>query len=294
MSKGEIFSIGYRAPDPHAMGQSPVFAIARTLLSTSFAKKTPKILAAFSLGSFLIHAVWLIGVLLVRKATGESAPSPTAIIGSAAEIVSTFLMLQYFVSTVLMAAVVAGCIADDRQARCWIVYFSRPLSRIDYALGKLLGVFAVPAAVLVIPTSLLALIAFGISPPGSRPGLMTLFVPATCIALLSAVVLSTLLTGISAHMDKSRTAGTVFAAVIFGAPIVGGILISLGLDAGGYLDPARSLGTIADVWLEPGKSVAGQFMQTVRKLEPVRLCHCPHDDRRGWAGPSLVQTQRGH
>ncbi len=271
MSTDEIYSIGYRSPDQSQASRSPIDPIARTVLGTAFAKRTAKVLAAFGLGVFLIHAVWLVAVILVKKVAGGSDAQSAAIIGSANEIVTTFLWVQYFVAAVLVAAIMPGCVADDRQARCWIVYFSRPLSRRDYALGKLVGVFIVPCLGLVAPTALLSLVAFGISPPGARPGLLTLFVPATAISILGAMALTTTMVGLSARTDNSRSAGTFFAGAIFGLPLLVGSLSAVGVRFAGYIDPARNLRTLAHGWLDPSRSVAGDLVTRVEANGSVVL-----------------------
>jgi ABC-type transport system involved in multi-copper enzyme maturation permease subunit len=271
MDKHEIYSIGYRRPKADAMGQSPIVPIARTVITTAFAKRTAKVMGAVGLGIFLIHVVWLVGVLLLKKATGDGSPQSGTIIGSTNEIVTTFLWVQYFVTAILVSAIMPGCVSDDRQARCWIVYFSRPLPRSAYAAGKLLGVFSLPFGALVIPTALLSVIAFGVSPPAARPGLVGLLIPSTIIALLGSAVLTTTMVGISARTENSRTAGTVFAGVILGLPLLVGSLDALGLNLTGYLDPARNLRTIAQGWLDPSRSIAGDLVTRVEANDSVAV-----------------------
>ena len=67
---------------------------------------------------------------------------------------------------------------------------------------------------------------------------------------------------------------TAFAGGLFGLPAVSGILYSNGAAWAGYLDPSRSLQTIANSWLDPSRSMAGQLLaQGDVNLSPVlSLC----------------------
>ena len=106
-------------------------------------------------------AVWMIPLLFALLILGEAAFSDSAQLmqqtGGPSHLgLSLFISLQVFALGLVYAARGCGIISDDLRHRTFQLYFSKPITRLDYAAGKvttllLVGVLAVilPAAMLV-------------------------------------------------------------------------------------------------------------------------------------------------
>jgi len=208
--------------------------------------------------------------LMARKHLNAIAfISTEQMVGRVQEIFSNFISIQFFMTSFAMAAVAAGAVAEDRQAGAMELYFARPLSRLDYALGKLLGAFIVPLASIIIPALLFWLIAVGITPPELRESYWGLLLPLSVGALLAALTLSTTIVGISALGQRATSVGVFY---------VGGLILISGVARGlfeagqywaGYLSPERNLRTVIDGLLEVGApSIAANLMPTRVSANP--------------------------
>ncbi len=124
------------------------WVIARTSFLTylSFLRTKLVILALWAMGP----GIALVLIILEYAVSGQVArftePSPPS--GS---YVAYFLQVQAFSLAVLFAASGCGVISEDLRFRTFQLYFSKPLSRPDYAIGKSLGLFMLGSLVSVIP-----------------------------------------------------------------------------------------------------------------------------------------------
>ena len=123
----------------------------------------------------------------------------------------------------------AGCIAADNRANALLVYFSKPIGKLDYLVGKWMSIFLTLAGVTLVPAALLYL--FGVvsyrdegfltSEPWLGPHLLL-------AALIPAVVHASLIVGISAWSKSPRIVAAIYVSLYMIswalAPYVGGIL----------------------------------------------------------------------
>ena len=83
---------------------------------------------------------------LPQQLMGNKAPGATTVV--------YFLQLQYFSAALLMMASGCGAIAEDLKHRTFQLYFSRPVERWEYILGKFLGIFFLCSLVTIVPALL--------------------------------------------------------------------------------------------------------------------------------------------
>ncbi len=115
---------------------------------------------------------------------------------------------QAMLLAVVVGLVAPRLIADDLRAKAWLFYFTRPLSRLDYILGKL-GVLAVIVSLItLLPAIALWLVGVLVSPSISV-AVGTWDLPLRIIAAALAVTLPTALLALA---YSSLTAETRIAA----------------------------------------------------------------------------------
>ncbi len=114
----------------------------------------------------------------------------------------------------------SGAIATDNRANALLVYLSKPITKLDYLLGKWMGIFLILYGVTLLPAltaySYCALSLTGQGFYASDPHLLWRIVFAT---LVPPVVHASLLIGFSAWSKSARIAGAAY----FGLYIVTGI-----------------------------------------------------------------------
>jgi hypothetical protein len=140
----------------------------------------------------------------------------------------------------------AGAIAGDTRTGAFIFYFSRPVRPVDYLAGKLGGLIALMAGLLLVP--LVALCIFRVGLLRERDELIAglLLVPrALVVGGLGALAYAALPLGFSAAIGQRRNAIVAWAAyyVVIGTMAAGlGLLTGLPL---GALDPGLALEAVA-------------------------------------------------
>lgn len=259
-----VYAVGYRRIPGGAPRRGAWWPIARTMLALAWRRRATKLALLLCLMVVGVFGVWLVGQLLIKRYTGGGAMGlvgPAQLVGEAQEAFSNFLQSQFYVTAIAIAVIAGGAVADDRHAGAFELYFSRPLGRMDYALGKLAGAALVPLATMVVPVLLLWLLAVGIAPPDLRRELWWLVVPALCGATLAGAALTTTVVGVSAISERSRAVSIAYvAALVVSSGIFEG-LTEAGLAWAGYLAPQRDLRTVVDALLDVGgTSLAGQLV----------------------------------
>jgi ABC-type transport system involved in multi-copper enzyme maturation permease subunit len=140
----------------------------------------------------------------------------------------------------------AGLISKDLRHSALVLYFSKPITRWQYFLGKFLSLFALFMVLTWLQGAILFVVQTAVAPDHSDwhlyfwsshvriLGAMTLYATAV------SVTVSLLILTASSLTKNSRYAGTTFAIYIIGAGIVSGILVEkLGVQAFGVLSPLR-------------------------------------------------------
>lgn len=258
----EIYAVGYRKLPEGGRTRWVPWPIARTALALALRKRSTKMAGGVCAVIFVITALVLVTQVIIGRLSttlagaGPSSPlmdnAAKLVVGDTHEALSSFIGTQLFFTAILLGVGFGGIIADDRRTGAFELYFSRPLSRLDYALGKLLAAALVPMTTIVLPFVVLWVAVVGIAPSGISDELVGLIVPGLVTALLATLLLTTTIVGVSAVGERGRTVAVLYVTlfVILGA--AGGGLASAGYPAAGYLAPQQDLQTVADELLGVG------------------------------------------
>ena len=131
---GLVFFVIGRVTDPDADPQSPFFEFAQGLLGRPLAEQLHED------PSVVRSAVWTM-------------------------VFSTFATSFQMIIMALVAAVVGPpLVSNDLRSRAFLIYFSRPISRVDYVLGKLAILVCVLSMVTLLPSLLLYVLSILYSP----------------------------------------------------------------------------------------------------------------------------------
>jgi len=128
---------------------------------------------------------------------------------------NAFAVSQIFLF-ILALQIGAGTIANDNRANALLVYLSKPCSKLDYVIGKWLGIFLPMALVSAIPTYLF----YGFCVLSYRshgflsqdPWLVLRLLP---MVLVPGVFYASVTIGISSLFRQGRLAGAAFAGLYF-------------------------------------------------------------------------------
>ncbi len=259
--KDQIFSVGYRRlPSGGARRWAP-WPIARTALDLAWRKRSTKFAVALCGMSVFGHAMALGVQLIAKRVMGQGGPKADAfrgvmsgVVGDVHATLATFIGVQMMAVALLLAVVGSGLIAEDRRTGAMELYFSRPLTRRDYVVGKVLAVALLPMAALVGPYILLWLLAIGTAPASSAGPMWGLLLPGIAGALVGTVLLTTTILGVSALGERGRTVGVVYFVGIMVLNSLGDGLPEAGYSWAGYLSPLRNVQTVVDAALGAGNS----------------------------------------
>lgn len=126
--------------------------------------------------------------------------------------------LMLFVVTLMVGA---GAIAADNRANALLVYLSKPITKLDYLLGKWMGVFLTVFAVAFAPALLFYLFCLtSYLSEGFLKDEPWLIVRIVLACITPAAVHASLICGFSAWSKTPRMAGAVYAAAYFVSSIV--------------------------------------------------------------------------
>ena len=161
----------------------------------------------FALGPFAVRAVqlWI------------SANYPQAsILTPSAETFRQYLEQQSFFVFVITVYVGAGLIANDRRANALQIYLSKPLTRVDYVIGKLATMLIFLTAVTWLPGLLLLLIQMMFA--GNLTFLKANLFLFPAITVFSAVLVTTSafsMLALSSLSKSRRFVAVMYAGLIF-------------------------------------------------------------------------------
>jgi len=110
----------------------------------------------------------------------------------------------------------AGSIANDNRANALLVYLSKPCSKLDYVIGKWVGIF-IPVFVMTVVPGLIFYLYGALSYReynfiSDDPFMLFKFLLAV---LLSSIVQSSLVVGVSSMFNQGRLAGATIAGAYF-------------------------------------------------------------------------------
>jgi ABC-2 type transport system permease protein len=182
--------------------------IFRAGVRTMFGKKSFIALLLLAWAPFVVRAVQIYLAANIPQAAAILKVTPT--------LFKDFLLQQDIFVFFITVYVGAGLIANDRRANALQIYLSKPLTRVEYIVGKLsilmvfvLLVTGVPALVLLLVQVLFA-------------GNLTFFtsnlhvIPAIVLfSLLEALTASTAMLALSSLSKSARYVAVLYTAVIF-------------------------------------------------------------------------------
>ncbi len=149
---------------------------------------------------------------LVATSLGGTLEDPEA----ARRIVWSRLLLAFMrAPQAVLLAVVVGLvaprlIAGDLRARAWLVYFTRPVSRLDYILGKVGVLATIVGVITLVPAVALWLVGVLVSPSLSV-ALATWDLPLRVIGAAAAVTVPTVLLALAYSSLTAETRIATFA-----------------------------------------------------------------------------------
>jgi ABC-2 type transport system permease protein len=137
----------------------------------------------------------------------------------APELRSVVGMTFWFFVTVITMRSGAGVIAEDFTNRAYQFYFAKPVTPIQYLIGRASALAIFVFAVVVIPTTSVALLLANLGPDEDRMERLGLVLPAILDAAIIAVTCSILSIAVSA-LSKSRALTMTAWALLLLAPFV--------------------------------------------------------------------------
>lgn len=164
---------------------------------------------------------------------------------------SVVLQLQFFSAALLMMLVGCGAIAEDLRYQTFQLYFSRPVQRWEYLLGKFLGLAGLCSLVTLVPALLIGGLRASYF---ARTDLAGQALEQTLIGLgMSAgitVLVCSIVLGLSALTQRTGYAVLAFVGVLI-VPQILSIIVALSADSG----------AASNLWSLPGNIwLATQFL----------------------------------
>jgi ABC-2 type transport system permease protein len=109
-----------------------------------------------------------------------------------------------------------GTIANDNRANALLVYLSKPCSRLDYVLGKWLGIFILISLVSFVPMMIFWLYGFmSFQQYGFWTSAPWLFLKLALLAMCSGAIHASLALAVSSMFNQGRLAGATYAGIYF-------------------------------------------------------------------------------
>lgn len=228
---------------------------------------------------------------LVADSLGGRLEDPAA----ARRIVWSRLLLAFMrAPQAVLLAVVVGLvaprlIAGDLRAKAWLVYFTRPVSRSDYILGKVLVLAAIVGLITFLPALVLWVVGVLVS-PSVHVALATWDLPVRILAAAAAVTIPTVLLALaySSLTSESRIAAFAWFATWVACWIAHGALT--GADLAARSRPAATTAAFEDPF-DDGPPPAIRAREAPRRLGWLARAAGLDGTEDRWAWLSLFHAQ---
>jgi len=215
------------------------WTMARMHLITAFKRRWFLLMLFAGWIQFFVMGLIIVAPVLFPQLSGFTSTTPQTF--------RDFLSRQQFF-VFIITIVLGGLIADDRRANALQLYLSKPLTRVEYIVGKAAPLLILILGVTLIPALLLLLVQIVFS--GSFSFLATnLFVlPAITLASLVRALLSTFTILALSSLSKSRRfVAIMYAGLIFFTSSMHQVLRSI---TGSQAWAAISPGNMVDVFTD--------------------------------------------
>ncbi|GAB4467948.1 MAG: hypothetical protein OHK0029_40050 [Armatimonadaceae bacterium] len=181
---------------------------------------------------------------------------------------------------IFVAALTVGAasISADNRSNALLVYLSKPITRIDYLLGKWVGVFLLLFALTLVPSLLMYLFFLGTYyNDGFLKEEPLLFWKMLVGSVLSPAIHTSLILGISAWTKTPRLAGAVYAALYF----IAGIALDNVARVVAASDPEYEKGTTLAIVRNAGiDGVGAGISMNLYDVEPLQIVQQRRSRRR--------------
>jgi ABC-2 type transport system permease protein len=216
-----VFDQGYRAYEGRVRGRAlrwwPI-----SIAGLRTVRKWPFIVVLIA-GAFPL--IIQIVMVYAAGASREMFPEFELPFGFSDALFFTLISWEIFFVVLLMLVVGSGQIAEDVRTGALQLYFSKPITQLDYVLGKL-GTVVLAGSFLTLAPSVVLLIATAAFAPdwGFLTGDPLLPLKILGFSAVVSIVLGALVLGISSLGNRGRIVGIVFAGAYFLTMILGAIL----------------------------------------------------------------------
>jgi ABC-type transport system involved in multi-copper enzyme maturation permease subunit len=197
----------------------------------------------------LLLAAWL--PFLVRSVqlyVAANYEQAAALLGAKPELFKEFLQQQGFFVFVITMYVGSGLIANDRRANALQIYLSKPLTRVDYVVGKLATLVIFLTAVTWLPGILLLLMQMMFA--GNLTFLkanLFLFPAITAYAAVAVMMAAFTMLALSSLTKSRRFVAVMYAGLVFFTAAMYQALRGItGSRAWVFISPGDVLDIIAD------------------------------------------------
>jgi ABC-2 type transport system permease protein len=217
--------------------------IARAGIRTYFSKRAFLGLLLVSWFPFFVRAVQFYAAANMTSIPQASMLAPSA------DTFRQFLEQQQTFVFFVTVYVGAGLIANDRRANALQIYLSKPLTRAEYILGKLVILMTFLTLVTWLPAIVLLIvqIAFAGNFTFFRNNVF-LFPAITLFAFIEVVLASATMLALSSLSKSSRYVAILYAAVIFFTQAVYGVLYAVTRSTSlSWLSFSANLAQVGDV-----------------------------------------------
>jgi len=209
-----IYDQGYRRYEARApLRKARFWPITREALRLVLSKRAFLVLIA---GAFLPFVVRVIQIYIVTR-----FPEAGRILPIDGRLFGDFLNQQVGFAILLSIFGASGLIANDLRTGAILAYLSRPLTRRDYVLGKLLVPLSLNLAVTLVPGLLLYLAGLSLAPELYLKWELAWIGPAIVVhGFVISLVVSLLTLAISSLSRSARVAGLGLFGMIVGLEMV--------------------------------------------------------------------------
>ncbi len=229
---------------------------------------------------------------MVADSLGGSLDDPAA----ARRVVWSRLLLAFMrAPQAVLLAVVVGLvaprlIAGDLRAKAWLVYFTRPISRGDYILGKVGVLAAIVSLITFVPALVLWLVGVLVS-PSVQVAVATWDLPLRILAAAAAVTIPTVLLALaySSLTAESRIAAFAWFATWVACWIAHGALT--GADIAAQARPPATTPGLANPFDDPPPAARPRPRPRAQRLGWLARAAGIDGTEDRWAWVSLFHAQ---
>lgn len=235
-----IHDQGYRRYGGRRRFRGGWWVIARATIRSLIRQRQVAALLLFAWAPFVVHAVLIYLAANFPQTASALAVTPRTF--------RQFLDWQNLFVFFVAILVGAGLVADDRRANALQLYLSRPLTRVEYVVGKLTVLAVFLAFVTWLPAMLLVVlqVLFAGSFAFLRANLF--IVPAiTLFSLVQIAVSACSILALSSLTKNRRFVAAMYAGVIFFTSALNGVLRQITHSRSwAWLSPRDTLDVLAD------------------------------------------------